>query len=74
MKQLVLSIFILSTALCMLAAPSPPLRANPGPNMTQNEAMVMQSSPNAIPAVVDDKYPNVMKVDTFSFIGMLNPP
>ena len=34
MKHCEDSFFIFSTALCMEAAPSPPLKANPGPNIT----------------------------------------
>lgn len=52
MKQVRDSIFMFSTARCMLSAPLPPRRARPGPNMEQSAAIVMQRSPNAMPQVV----------------------
>ena len=35
--------------------------------------MVIQSNPKAIPQVVVERYPNVIRVDTFSEIGTPNP-
>ena len=44
--------FILSTALFILSAPSPPLKAKPGPSIEHSAATVMHRSPKAIAAVV----------------------
>ncbi len=55
LKHCLDSVFIFSTALCIDIAPSPPLRASPGPNITQKAAIVMHNNPNAIPHVVVDK-------------------
>jgi len=74
---------MLSTALCIEAAPSPPLKARPGPNMTHycyygiiftNAAIVIHRRPNAIPQVVVDKYPKVIKEEVLGSIATLNPP
>ena len=52
LKQILDSDFRFSTALCMEAAPSYPLRARPGPNITQKVEMVMQRRPQDIASVV----------------------
>jgi len=58
MKQVLDSIFMFSTAKCILSAPLPPLRARPGPNMEQSAAIVIQRSPKAMPNVVVLRYPS----------------
>lgn len=37
-------------------------------------AIVMQSKPKAIPQVVVDKYPKVIRDDVLSLIGIPSPP
>jgi hypothetical protein len=73
-KHWVDSFFILSTALCIEIAPSPPLRAKPGPNITQKAAIVIQSKPKAIPQVVVERYPKVTSVEVLLSIATLSPP
>ena len=73
-KHVLDSCFILSTALCMLDAPSPPLNARPGPSIEQSAAIVIQSSPKAIPQVVVDKYPNWIHSGTLFAICRPSPP
>jgi hypothetical protein len=44
-KQCLAFCSIISTALCILAAPSGPLRAIPGPNIVEKVAIVTAKSP-----------------------------
>ena len=66
LKQLTLSNFITSTALCTDVAPSAPLSASPGPYILVIAATIMVSMPKPMAPVVVARYPNEIMLENAS--------